>query len=114
MLTDHSLSSLASSISISSKLPRTNSWIDADQFESAAQIALGHHEALIIERLQKGVTVFDESRLKSIGQELSNATKKTTGLVRHIVQKGLTQHLPISVYVLLGHLSAVGTNYGRL
>lgn len=66
---------------------------------SAAQIALGNHEALIIERMQKGVTVLDDSALRSIGEELSHATNETTRLVRLIVKQGLTQHLPISVYV---------------
>ncbi|RMJ18210.1 hypothetical protein BHE90_007229 [Fusarium euwallaceae] len=63
----------------------------------AAQIALGNHEALIIERMQKGVTVLDDSALRSIGEELSHATNETSRLVRLIVKQGLTQHLPISV-----------------
>ncbi|KAF4988282.1 hypothetical protein FDECE_15113 [Fusarium decemcellulare] len=63
----------------------------------AAQIALGNHEAMILERMQKGVTVLDDSALKSIGEELSRATTETTRLVRLIVRQGLTQHLPISM-----------------
>ncbi|KAI8713374.1 Fungal-trans domain-containing protein [Fusarium sp. LHS14.1] len=63
----------------------------------AAQIALGNHEALIIERMQKGVTLLDDSALRSIGEELTHATTETTRLVRLIVKQGLTQHLPISV-----------------
>ncbi|KAM5356478.1 hypothetical protein ACJ41O_003124 [Fusarium nematophilum] len=66
-------------------------------YAHAAQIALGNHETVVIERLQKGVTVLDDSRLRSIGEELSHATAETTRLVRHIVRQGLTQHLPISV-----------------
>ncbi|KAF4983414.1 hypothetical protein FZEAL_1143 [Fusarium zealandicum] len=65
-------------------------------YAHAAQIALCNHEAMVIEQLQKGVTVLDEAALKCIGEELNLATTQTTRLVTHIVRQGLTQHLPIS------------------
>ncbi|QPC80320.1 hypothetical protein HYE68_011072 [Fusarium pseudograminearum] len=62
----------------------------------AAQIALGNHEAMMIEQRQKGVSILDDSVLRGIGKGISSATTETTKLVRFIVQEGLTQHLPIS------------------
>ncbi|KIL94138.1 hypothetical protein FAVG1_02700 [Fusarium avenaceum] len=62
----------------------------------AAQIALGNHEAMMIEQREKGLSVIDDAILRTIGKDISRATTKTTKLVRFIVQEGLTQHLPIS------------------
>lgn len=62
----------------------------------AAQIALGNHEAMMIEQRQKGVSILDDSVLRGIGKGINSATTETTKLVRFIVQEGLTQHLPIS------------------
>ncbi|CEI70621.1 hypothetical protein FVEN_g889 [Fusarium venenatum] len=62
----------------------------------AAQIALGNHEAMMIEQRQKGVSILDDSVLRGIGKSINSATTETTKLVRFIVQEGLTQHLPIS------------------
>lgn len=63
---------------------------------SAAQIALGNHEAMMIEQRQKGINIVDDTVLRNIGKDISYATTETTKLVGFIVQKGLTQHLPIS------------------
>lgn len=63
---------------------------------SAAQIALGNHEAMMIEQRQKGVNIIDDTVLRNIGKDISYATTETTKLVGFIVQEGLTQHLPIS------------------
>jgi hypothetical protein len=63
---------------------------------SAAQIALGNHEAMMIEQRQKGLSVIDDAVLRNIGKDISRATTETTKLVRFIVREGLTQHLPIS------------------
>jgi hypothetical protein len=63
---------------------------------SAAQIALGNHEAMIIEQRQKGLSVIDDAVLRKIGKDISRATTETTKLVGLIVQEGMTQHLPIS------------------
>lgn len=63
---------------------------------SAAQIALGNHEAMMIEQREKGLSVIDDAILRTISKDISRATTKTTKLVRFIVQEGLTQHLPIS------------------
>lgn len=63
---------------------------------SAAQIALGNHEAMMIEQRQKGMSVIDDAVLQNIGKDISRATTETTKLVRLIVQEGMTQHLPIS------------------
>ncbi|KAF4967481.1 hypothetical protein FSARC_4976 [Fusarium sarcochroum] len=65
-------------------------------YVSAAQIALGNHEAMMIEQRQKGIKVIDDSILRGIGRDISHATAETTKLVRFIVQGDLTQHLPIS------------------
>ncbi|KAJ4253302.1 hypothetical protein NW762_010457 [Fusarium torreyae] len=65
---------------------------------SAAQIALGNHEAMMIEQRQKGIKIIDDSILKGIGRDINHATAETTRLVRLIVQGDLTQHLPISAY----------------
>ncbi|RGP78388.1 cutinase transcription factor 1 beta [Fusarium longipes] len=62
----------------------------------AAQIALGNHEAMMIEQRQKGISILEDSVLREIGKSINNATTETTKLVRFIVQEGLTQHLPIS------------------
>jgi hypothetical protein len=63
---------------------------------SAAQIALGNHEAMMIEQRHKGVSVIDDAVLRNIGKDISRATTETTMLVQLIVQEGMTQHLPIS------------------
>jgi len=63
---------------------------------SAAQIALGNHEAMMIEQRQKGISVLDDAVLKGTGKNINYATAETTKLVRYIVQEGMTQHLPIS------------------
>ncbi|KAG8668177.1 hypothetical protein FPOAC2_10063 [Fusarium poae] len=65
-------------------------------YAHAAQIALGNHEAMMIEQRQKGVSILDDSVLRGIGKSINSATTETTKLVRFIVQEGLTQHLPIS------------------
>ncbi|KAJ4138597.1 hypothetical protein NW768_002447 [Fusarium equiseti] len=62
----------------------------------AAQIALGNHEAMMIEQRQKGISILDDAVLKGIGKNINYATTETTKLVRYIVQEGMTQHLPIS------------------
>jgi hypothetical protein len=63
---------------------------------SAAQIALGNHEAMMIEQRKKGMSVIDDAVLRNISKDISRATTETTKLVRLIVQEGMTQHLPIS------------------
>ncbi|RGP62596.1 cutinase transcription factor 1 beta [Fusarium sporotrichioides] len=62
----------------------------------AAQIALGNHEAMMIEQRQKGISILDDSVLRGIGKSINSATTETTKLVTFIVQEELTQHLPIS------------------
>ncbi|KAF4456153.1 hypothetical protein F53441_1637 [Fusarium austroafricanum] len=69
----------------------------------AAQIALGNHEAMMIEQRQKGVTVIDDAVLRTIGKDISHATAETTKLVGFIVQEGLTQHLPISAIAYIAY-----------
>ncbi|KAF5987326.1 cutinase transcription factor 1 beta [Fusarium coicis] len=69
----------------------------------AAQIALGNHEAMMIEQRQKGVNIIDDTVLRNIGKEISYATTETTKLVGLIVQEGLTQHLPISAIAYIAY-----------
>ncbi|KAF4344582.1 cutinase transcription factor 1 beta [Fusarium beomiforme] len=69
----------------------------------AAQIALGNHEAMMIEQRQKGVSVIDDAVLRNIGKDISYATTETTKLVGFIVQEGLTQHLPISAIAYIAY-----------
>ncbi|SCO91709.1 uncharacterized protein FRV6_15837 [Fusarium oxysporum] len=69
----------------------------------AAQIALGNHEAMMIEQRQKGINIVDDTVLRNIGKDISYATTETTKLVGFIVQKGLTQHLPISAIAYIAY-----------
>ncbi|WKT52011.1 hypothetical protein QSH57_002525 [Fusarium oxysporum f. sp. vasinfectum] len=70
---------------------------------TAAQIALGNHEAMMIEQRQKGINIVDDTVLRNIGKDISYATTETTKLVGFIVQKGLTQHLPISAIAYIAY-----------
>ncbi|RYC82392.1 hypothetical protein BFJ63_vAg14698 [Fusarium oxysporum f. sp. narcissi] len=69
----------------------------------AAQIALGNHEAMMIEQRQKGINIVDDAVLRNIGKDISYATTETTKLVGFIVQEGLTQHLPISAIAYIAY-----------
>ncbi|KAF4998657.1 hypothetical protein FGRMN_2983 [Fusarium graminum] len=62
----------------------------------AAQIALGNHEAMLLEQRQKGIRVLEDFVLRGVGKEISYATTETTKLIGLIVREGLTQHLSIS------------------
>ncbi|KAF5667234.1 cutinase transcription factor 1 beta [Fusarium heterosporum] len=62
----------------------------------AAQIALGNHEAMLLEQRQKGIKVLEDFVLQGVGKEISYATTETTKLIGLIVREGLTQHLSIS------------------
>ncbi|KAG9501813.1 hypothetical protein J7337_007506 [Fusarium musae] len=46
----------------------------------AAQIALGNHEAMMIEQRQKGVNIIDDTVLRNIGKDISYATTETTNI----------------------------------
>ncbi|RKL16062.1 hypothetical protein BFJ68_g5313 [Fusarium oxysporum] len=47
----------------------------------AAQIALGNHEAMMIEQRQKGINIVDDTVLRNIGKDISYATTETTKLL---------------------------------
>ncbi|KAI5462817.1 fungal-specific transcription factor domain-containing protein [Mariannaea sp. PMI_226] len=74
----------------------------------AGQIALCHHETLIIQGAGAYALDLHEVRLQQIRDELGTATQETTELVRFLINQGLIQYVPISVIAYFAFPLMVG------